>query len=1602
MRGRTINFGVILRFVIVAMLFIGTMLLLSPAESAEAQVPNADRCQITLYSDGNWSNELYTFYDQEHSTNLRGFNDDANSVRVANCDAVVAQNFGGGGWCYTLAPGSYRLPVDQLSYLDLDAKGCAYSDRVVVGGAWVRLDDIANHGMPPQSRCPYGVPGRGFYGSVRTARGIDDFGLLCGEPDEAANIRGSISESNFRGAAPFTTTCGRNKVLVGARGTVYPDLVQSISPICATVDSNGNWLELSDGTNVGPRTKASYTRQCPNHYAVVAAEMWSGDGLDGLTLLCSPLKASIEPCPVLPTPTPIPPVPTATPMSGSNPGAAAMGAGGEIIAANFKPTPTPRYYQKKPTPTHYYKKPTATPVPKKPTPTATPVKVVPPPRATPVPPKCPAVILPGNIGDRVWFDVDADGVQEAGEAGINDVLVELRDASGALIATQFTSDNGDYLFEGYAPNSYRVTIDEASLPVGVEQTYELDGSLDGDSAVTLRSGESRLNLDFGYRFVLGSIGDRVWLDANGDQNQDGNEAGINGVRIELLQASQVVATQITRGDGDYLFEGLRPGAYAVRVVTTTLPQDADQTFDADGGLDNRSNLTLGVADDNLEQDFGYRVLDGAIGDRVWLDTNGDQVQDGNEDGINDVTVELVQAGQVVATQVTAGDGDYLFGNLRSGNYAVRIDSATLPANVSQTFDADGGLDDRSNLTLASGETNLEQDFGYVFVPGTIGDRVWLDADGNQAQDPGEAGINGVRVELLRGGNVIDTMVTAGDGNYLFEDVVAGAYAVRVVASTLPQDATQTFDADGGLDNRSNLTLAPADSNLDQDFGYRLLAGTIGDRVWLDANGDQVQDGNEDGINDVTVELLRAGSVVDTAVTAGDGDYLFTGLPSGDYAVRVDASTLPADTRQTFDADGGLDNRSNLALASGDSNLDQDFGYEQLGGTIGDRVWLDTDGDEFQDGNEDGINDVTVELVQAGSVVATQVTAGDGDYLFTGLLSGEYVVRIDPATLPANVSQTFDADGGLDDQSVVTLAPGETNLNQDFGYVFLPGTIGDRVWFDADANQVQDPGETGINDVRVFLEQGGAIVRTQITSGDGNYLFEDIVLGDYTVRIDPSTLPQDASQTFDADGGLDDESSLTLGAADSNLDQDFGYQLLVGTIGDRVWLDADGDQQQGAGEAGLNDITVELVRGGVAIDSAVTSGDGDYLFTGLRSGDYAVRVVASTLPADATQTFDADGGLDNRSNLALASGDSNLDQDFGYRILEGAIGDTVWLDADRSGTINNGETRLDGVSIELVDGGGQVIGTDTTENGGLYLFDGLPSGTYTVRVVASTLPVGTEQTFDADGLATANESTLTLGSGDSNLDQDFGYVLLSGTIGDFVWFDDNGDAQQDADEPGIPNALVTLFRIDGGADVQVDQVETSPEGAYLFTGLESGSYAVVIDGLPGGDISQTADPDGGNDNRSELALGAGEVNLDQDFGYQLLGAIGDLVWFNKAPDGPNPTRDLDIFDQDDEPLPEVTVRLFDAAGVEVGEQVTDINGNYNFTGLQPGEYEVRVDRRTLPPIFGGRAISFWQANFDLDRGVDPFGNPLRGDGISREVLDRGEVVDTHDFGFNGLD
>ena len=779
------------------------------------------------------------------------------------------------------------------------------------------------------------------------------------------------------------------------------------------------------------------------------------------------------------------------------------------------------------------------------------------------------------LGDTIFLDLDGSGDDNGGtDPGIPGVVVELVGEDGEVIAVTTTDANGNYQFP----------IDAGTFTVRVA---------DKNFVTPLMNG--------------GAVGDRVWLDVdgNGDDN-GGTEPGLSNIKVVLFQViggdNVAIDSAITDANGNYFFSNLPPGTYFTDVSDITVPAGLVLS----GGTDPSASVVITSNEVFDTLDFGYEHVPAAgtatVGDLVWLDADNDGTLDVDEKGLGGVTLALTDTTLVdvfsnplvIAKAVTDDNGSYLFTNVPPGTYQVEVtDTVGVLTSLSLTVGPDSNSNPTTSFAVVAGDVILDKDFGY-FAAGlhSISDTVWFDANRNGLLDGAETGIGGVTVNLLGPlGGVRASTTTAPDGTFSFGDLLDGDYALQItdiggaldglLATTKASAAGSQIVVLAGVDvvgvnfgwvdtpallglvgttlkapianvDEQTDTLVD-DNNLDYDFGY-IAAGSLGDRVWFDIDGDGVQGAGEPGIPGVTVELFDPDTGITRTTTTGpDGIYLFDGLrPNDDYVVTVDNSTLPTglDT-PTYDLDDpvqpiGTPDTTVVSLGVASPGVtedrdDVDFGYQGTG-SIGDRVWNDVNPDGVQGDPlvEPGLNGVTVELLDStGTVIATQVTSGDGSYLFENLPPGDYTVRVVP---PAGFTQTFDLDLVLDNETAVSLLLDENRRDVDFGYQSpQQGSIGDRVWHDLDGDGVQDAGELGINDVTVrLLDAGGGEIANDITAGDGEYLFEDLSAGTYTVEVDASTLPMGFLQTFDIDLPLDDRAGADIGPGQDRRDVDFGY------------------------------------------------------------------------------------------------------------------------------------------------------------------------------------------------------------------------------------------------------------------------------------------------------------------------------------------------------------------------------------------------------------------------------------------------------------------------------
>jgi uncharacterized repeat protein (TIGR01451 family) len=681
-------------------------------------------------------------------------------------------------------------------------------------------------------------------------------------------------------------------------------------------------------------------------------------------------------------------------------------------------------------------------------------------------------------------------------------------------------------------------------------------------------------------------------------------------------------------------------------------------------------------------------------------------------------------------------------------------------------------------------------------------------------------------------------------------------------------------------------------------------GSIGDHVWWDDDNNGVKNGAEIDFAGVRLTLERNNSgtwtQIATTTTNSVGFYQFSGLETSasgmQYRVQLDTSTLPGGSIWT--ATTGHTNPHNVTLTTATPNLDTaDFGFRRATPMIVGSVWRDRNNNAASspDPGEEGFSGWTVTLSGGPGCnpsACTTTTNASGNFFFTSssLGIGNYTVTVSPA---AGWIGTWDT-GEDNDPSTPLVTPNVSTVpisamnsigRADFSYRSNSSVnIGDTVFRDWDGNGVQSmPSEEGIEGVLVELYQdlngNGVIdagtdirVRWATTNASGNYLFQSIATGSYIVVVDRNSTPLlNHLATVDPDTNTNSRSRLTVDATLGT----------VTTLNCRTTITCNNrDGWQDAPETGIAGVIVTLyedANGNGVIDAAdavlgtrTTDSSGKYLFNNLGAGRYLVSVSNTdpALPVDGAGIRFSPTTMNPR--LVLLAADQNfLDADFGFG-PSGIIGDFIWQDNNGNGTHDVGEPGLAGVQVQLYIGAptGSPLATATTDSSGYYRFTGLAANTYTVVV---SPPAGMTQTYDADatfpqfrcgppdGVPCDNQSTVTIGlvpppsgapSGSTpyyvltDFTRDFGYRPAN-VIGDFAWYDLNGNGIQDPGEPGVPGVKLRLQTAACSSNLpSCPTTDTDGDGYYSFGNLTPGNHTVsIINGAPSG-WNNSYDPDTG--------------------------------------------------------------------------------------------------------------------------------------------------------------
>lgn len=424
-----------------------------------------------------------------------------------------------------------------------------------------------------------------------------------------------------------------------------------------------------------------------------------------------------------------------------------------------------------------------------------------------------------EIGDHVWEDTDSDGIQDDGELGLADVSVRLEgtDVDGNLVTrTTVTGPDGDYAFQGLASGTYELTFAPEGLPP--------------DWAFTLQGQGEDSQADSDVDAATGTAGPITLSPDTIDHSWD---AGILIDRnVDLSIHKEII------GQSEVDHDGTLDVTYRLTVSnagTAHGTYDLDDTFRFGTGIVPGTVSVIGPPDITIDPTF-----DGVRSTRLASDVS----IPGGQTHVYEVTTTV----QVDMSTTTASAGD-----------------CTLTADETGT-----GLLNVATLT-SSGKQITDEACGAITMPrGSIGDRVWLDLDGDGLQGAAEPGVPGVGVTLTGtdvDGNPIDMTTTTDDGGwYSFADLPAGTYAVTfdrsetgATAFTTPSaSADSSIDSDADANGRTaTFTLAWGEQNSTIDAGLINVSLSITKSLTHQA------DGTVPGTLDLSYEI----TVANTGLTA---------------------------------------------------------------------------------------------------------------------------------------------------------------------------------------------------------------------------------------------------------------------------------------------------------------------------------------------------------------------------------------------------------------------------------------------------------------------------------------------------------------------------------------------------------------------------------------------------------------------------------------------------------------------------------------------------------------------------------------------------------------
>ena len=1086
------------------------------------------------------------------------------------------------------------------------------------------------------------------------------------------------------------------------------------------------------------------------------------------------------------------------------------------------------------------------------------------------------------MGVTVYADLNNNGTQDAGEPGYT------------------TSDSGFAL-----PGTFLLTLPAGSYTLRATLPSGWTATTSWSPNITRADHHPLTGVDLGAEapgtVFLTCFND---LNANGTWEQ-ATESVISGrtVYVDLNQNNQLDSGEpqaVSAANGGVTFK-LLPGTYHFRQV---LPTGWEDTTLLDKTV---PGAPFGSFPNYIGSRFAT-TAPGAISVYAYNDLNKNSAQNDGESDLSGQEFFLdtnnngkLDAGETSA--VTGGLALYpraLFDNLQPGIYHVRY----LPTTG---WAAEG-----------SGEQDIEVDYGVAEAAdfpiiqngGRISGTVYVDTNGNQTRDTGELPLPSVTVFLDTNNNGIKdpgelSTTTLNDGSYSFLGLKDGSYTVQAVTpATYVSQKPQIITISGG-------------SNATASFGFYKYA-TVSGVVFFDKNANGIQDTGEPGLSNLFAEAgvdLNLPFAIFSVTFGANGAFTIGRIPPSTVPIESSLYGLPKPAWHATTPDP-----VNVTVHSGQAYTGLKFGFapnDPKTGTIVATAFTDTNGNGVFDAGEStySLGGVFLDLNGNGKLDLGEPSdaRGGGEVVASGLAPGSYQVRDVPPT----------------GYHVTTAMPHVVTVTANgLAYVYIglakgaplpTGSITGSVFQDKNGNGNQDTGEAALagwtvyDDVNNDLKLDAGDIQT-LTNSSGKYTLSSVPAGTANVRI---VLKSGWVKTNNPAASVIVSSGATASGPA------FGVNVAnAGNISGVVFDDTNADGIRQHAEIGMGGFAIYIdsnndgkLDGGDP--SATTDINGNFTISGLAPGTYVLHQVPNGpwfLVGNSTASAIVKASQTTNVLLAETS-------------LAGIKG-TVYNDLNANTFLDTDEPPLAGVRVFLdlnkngtLDAGEPSVLSDAS---GAYAFTGLHAGTY--RVAQQAPLKGMAFLSPVNG-----HIDLTVYSGNTVGGITLGQVKITTpvTFSGAVFKDLNLDAKQETGEPGLSG---WKFYVDYNNNSVLDTGEptaiSNSTGLFTFKNIPTGRY-LVRPIVPGGwrmdgFVAWFANSDGKNTSglnfaASQTAWIGGRVFND----YDSNGTLG----------------------YDDAPLSGWTLYI-DAnknGKLDAGEKsfTTAANGNYNFNGLAPGTYTVRI-------------------------------------------------------------